>query len=85
MKTRLAGLLAVTSVALLAQAGCATNEQWQQWRSHNTHFASGQHAAFSFRNQGERAEQVRPTDPPKSVEQTWWGRKLPMAAGQGGN
>ena len=22
-------------------AGCATSEQWAEWRSHNTHFASG--------------------------------------------
>jgi hypothetical protein len=35
-------MLALTSLGLLAQAACATPEQWQTWRSHNTHFASGQ-------------------------------------------
>lgn len=87
MKRTRAGLLAATSLALLVllvQAGCATPEQWQTWRSHNTHFASGQHAAFSVRNPGTEAERVRRTDPEKALAQDWWGRPLPMAPGQGG-
>lgn len=84
MKTRRAGLLAVASLALLVQAGCATPEQWQTWRSHSTHFASGQHAAFSVRNQGTEAERVTRTDPDAALDQGWWGRQLPIASGQGG-
>jgi hypothetical protein len=80
MKRIAAGLLALASFAVLA--GCATPEQWQTWKSHNTHFASGQHMAFSFRNQGPQADEVRPTDPPKSQTESWWGRQLPMAPGQ---
>lgn len=83
MKTIPAGLLALASFALLAQAGCATPEQWNTWRSHDTHFASGQHASFSFRNQGPQAEQVRPTDPAKAQAENWWGRRLSMAPGSG--
>jgi hypothetical protein len=84
MKRLTAGWLALTVLAVLGQTGCATREQWQTWKSHNTHFASGQHMGFSLRNQGAQAEQVRPTDPTKAQQESWWGRKLPMAPGQGG-
>jgi len=84
MKIRRTGFLAVTSFALLAQTGCATPEQWAAWRDHSTHFASGQHAAFSFRNQGTEAEHVRSTDPEKARSETWWGRQLPVSADRSG-
>lgn len=83
MKSTYAVLLALISFALLAQAGCATGEQWAAWRQHDTHFASGQHAVFSLRNQGAEAEQVRPTDPEKARVETWWGRQLPVASRRG--
>jgi hypothetical protein len=72
-------LIAAISVALLASAGCASREQWQSWRSHGSHFASGQHAAFSIRNPGEKAERVKSTDPSNASTQSWWGRTLPTA------
>jgi hypothetical protein len=81
MKNMSAGLLALAAFVLLA--GCATPEQWQTWRSHSSHFASGQHAAFSFRNQGEQAESVKVTDPVKARDESWFGRQLPLAPGQG--
>jgi hypothetical protein len=84
MKTTHAGLPALTSLALLTQAGCATPEQWAAWRQHSTHFASGQHAVFSFRNQGTEAEHVRRTDPETARAETWWGRELPVAPDRGG-
>jgi len=34
----------------MAVAGCATSTEWQEWRDHTTHFASGQHGVFSLRN-----------------------------------
>ena len=34
----------------VAAAGCATSTEWQEWRDHTTHFASGQHGVFSLRN-----------------------------------
>jgi hypothetical protein len=85
MKTMRVGVLALTSLALLAQTGCATREQWAEWRSHSSHFASGQHATFSFWNQGEQAERVRATDPEKARGESWWGRELPVSAAKGGS
>lgn len=83
MKTLHTGVLALAGAALLASTGCATHEQWQTWRSHSTHFASGQHATFSLRNQGTEAREVRVTDPEKARDEHWWGRKLPMPQGGG--
>jgi hypothetical protein len=79
MKTLHAGALALAASSLLALTGCASNEQWTAWRSHSSHFASGQHAAFSFRNRGEEARAVQATDPQKAREESWWGRPLPLA------
>jgi hypothetical protein len=84
MKTLHAGVLALAGSALLALTGCASNEQWTAWKSHSTHFASGEHAAFSIRNPGEEAKAVQATDPAKAREESWWGRPLPMREG-GGN
>jgi hypothetical protein len=84
MKTITVGLLALSSLALLA-AGCATGEQWKEWKAHNTHFASGQHASFSFRNQGAEAQRVRATDPAKAQNEAWWGRQLPVRESGGGS
>ena len=35
---------------VLLTAACATSEEWSEWRSHTTHFASGTHGFFSLRN-----------------------------------
>jgi hypothetical protein len=83
MKTRPRTLLLLTAFALLAPAGCATSEQWAAWRSHSSHFASGQHAVFSFRNQGSEAERVRATDVDRAQDESWWGRQLPVARMEG--
>jgi hypothetical protein len=84
MKTRWVGSLAAASLTLLALAGCATPTQWDTWRSHSSHFASGQHLLFSLRNPGAEAERVRPTDPTNAAAQDWWGRTLPLATAQEG-
>jgi hypothetical protein len=82
MNARFVTLLGLVSFAIVAQTGCATPEQWATWRSHSSHFASGQHASFSVKNPGPEAEQVRPTDVAKSREQAWWGRQIPVASSQ---
>jgi hypothetical protein len=75
-------MITVTGIALLGLTGCATSRQWAEWRSHSSHFASGQHASFSFRNQGAEAERVRTGDLQTAHSESWWGRQLPVAAQQ---
>lgn len=84
MKTRPRMLALVAAVALLAPAGCATSEQWNAWKSHSSHFASGRHALFSFRNQGAEAERLRTGDMDKARHESWWGRQLPVASARPG-
>ena len=48
------GMLGATLVS-----GCATQEQWADWRGHSSHFASGQHMAFSMRHTEGSVPRVR--------------------------
>lgn len=58
--------------AVVVGSGCATSEQWKEWRSHSSHFASGEHLTFSARNQGSTAR-VRRRDQRLAAAQSWWG------------
>lgn len=64
-------------LVLLAAGGlqaCATNEQWSEWHKHSSHFASGDHLFFSFRNRGEKpVPKVYKSDMEKARTQQWWG------------
>lgn len=67
--------------ALLGMAGCATGEEWQTWKSHPTHFASGEHMGFSMRNRGDAAKaRVTRQDIASARDEGWWGR--PITVGQ---
>jgi hypothetical protein len=59
-------------LALVASGGCASSEQWKEWRSHSSHFASGDHMSFSLRNQGKNPK-VRAGDTRMASAQSWWG------------
>jgi hypothetical protein len=59
-------------LALAAVSGCASSEQWNEWKSHSSHFASGDHMAFSMRNQGTTPK-VRAADTRMASAQSWWG------------
>lgn len=65
-----------TTTILLAVAigasACATSEQWKEWRSHPTHFATDQHMMFSLKNQG-KTPRVRRSDETAAANQSWWG------------
>ncbi len=44
---------ALVLAVLVVIGGCASSEQWSDWRSHSTHFASDRHMGFSMRNNME--------------------------------
>jgi hypothetical protein len=73
-----AGLAAM----LLLAAGCATSEQWRDWRSHSTHFASGQHMGFSLRNTEGSPPRVRRSDVEASRAESWWGKAITVSPDQ---
>ena len=59
-------------LAALAVGACASSEQWREWRSHKSHFASGDHMAFSLKNQGKDPK-VRAGDTKVAATESWWG------------
>jgi len=67
--------VAVAAV-VIGVSGCATGEEWATWKDHPTHFASGDHASFSFRNRGDKNAHVTRTDISKARDEGWWGRPI---------
>ena len=73
----------VGAIGLLgAVSSCATREQWADWRGHSSHFASGQHMAFSMRNTEGAAPRVRRSDVEASRVENWWGRVITVSPDQ---
>jgi hypothetical protein len=82
MRTAASGSLMVLGVALLLGA-CATSEEWAEWRSHTTHFASGQHATFSLRNNNDGSNpRVSRADVDAARTETWWGKAITVSPEQ---
>ncbi|HEY7038772.1 MAG TPA: hypothetical protein VID28_07980 [Methylomirabilota bacterium] len=76
MRTAASGSLMVFGVALLLGA-CASSEEWAEWRAHTTHFASGQHATFSLRNNNDGSNpRVSRADVDAARTETWWGKAI---------
>jgi hypothetical protein len=76
MRTLAGHGLTLLGVALVVGA-CASSEQWAEWRSHTTHFASGQHATFSLRNNEDGSNpRVTRADVEAARTETWWGRAI---------
>jgi len=61
--------------ALLLFAGCASSDEWQTWKEHPTHFASGDHLRFSTRNREGNARVTR-QDIAQARDQGWWGKPV---------
>jgi hypothetical protein len=57
----------------LGLGACAAREEWAEWRSHSSHFASGDHMRFSVKNQGKTPRVTR-QDQRAAGAQSWWGK-----------
>lgn len=79
-------LAATTLVALAAAAtlsGCATSEEWAEWKSHSTHFASDRHMGFSVRNNKDGSNlRVTRADMDTAPRENWWGKVLTVSPNQ---
>ena len=63
----------VIGVTVLVSS-CASRDDWTMWRSHSTHFASGEHGFFSMRNNKDGSNpKVYRSDIEDSRQQNWWG------------
>lgn len=65
-----------------AAGGCATSEEWAEWRAHSSHFASGQHATFSLRNREGTAPRVARADIDAARSENWWGKAITVSPDQ---
>ena len=81
MRTRITQALLLGGV-LLAASACATSEEWAEWAKHPTHFASGGHAMFSFRNTEGSAPQVTRSEIERARAEQWWGKVITVSAEQ---
>ena len=73
MRARMIGAALVVGVASLS-AGCASREDWNMWLSHSSHFASGDHASFSMKNNKDGSNpKVSRSDIEAARNQNWWG------------
>ena len=57
-------------------AGCASGEEWREWRAHSAHFASGDHMAFSLRNRDGAGAGVSRADLSRASAESWWGKAV---------
>ena len=78
---RLRVSIALLSLAgVVAGAGCSSQD-WKEWKSHPSHFASGDHMAFSLKNQGT-TPRVSSADTREAAAQSWWGSPVVVRADQ---
>ena len=68
--------------ALLVVTGCATGEEWQTWKDHPSHFASGDHLFFSTRNREGSPPSVKRKDITLAREDGWWGKPIAVSQEQ---
>ncbi len=68
--------------AVLMLGGCATGEEWQTWKEHPTHYASGDHGFFSLRNGDGKSAKVTRDDIALARDQGWWGKPITVSQEQ---
>jgi hypothetical protein len=68
---------------LMLCSACATSEEWSEWKSHTTHFASGEHGMFSLRNNKDGSNpRVSRADIDAARAENWWGKAITVSPEQ---
>ena len=79
MRHRLLLTLLLGSVVL--SAGCAaTHREWEVWRAHPTHYATGNHMSYSMGSMVGVAPRVTLEMMDQARSEGWWGRNTPFVA-----
>ena len=81
MRNRIVSSALVLGIAVMG-FGCATSEEWAEWRSHNSHFASDKHMGFSARNREGSAPRVARSDIDAARSENWWGKAITVSSDQ---
>lgn len=81
MRMWIAGALLLGSATIFS-TGCATSEEWAEWRGHSTHFASGDHGFFSLRNREGMPARVSRKNLEQARAEQWWGKVVMVSREQ---
>jgi hypothetical protein len=81
MRRQIVSTALVLGFAVIA-AGCATSEEWAEWRAHNSHFASDKHMGFSVKNREGTAPRVARSDIDAARSENWWGKAITVSSDQ---
>jgi len=72
--------LLLLAAVMFSMSGCASKEQWNEWASHPTHYASGNHREFSQRTGGDIDPRIiTEADQANASKEGWWGDLVPLA------
>ena len=81
MRKRVLAAMLLTGVVMTAGA-CATSEEWAEWKSHSSHFATGDHLFFSARNTEGTPPRVTRRDLELARTEAWWGKTITVSPEQ---
>jgi hypothetical protein len=72
-------LLPLLLGSVIVSTGCAaTHREWEVWRAHQTHYATGNHMTYSMGNVFGRPPRVTPEMMDQARSEGWWGRNTPL-------
>jgi hypothetical protein len=72
--------LLLLAAVMFSMSGCASKDQWNNWASHPSHYASGNHWEFSQRTGGDvDPKMISAADQEVAVKEGWWGDLVPLA------
>jgi hypothetical protein len=81
MRSWIVRALLLGGIAIVASA-CASSDEWSEWLKHPSHFATGDHLRFSFRNTEGSAPRVTRRDIDEAGAQEWWGKVITVSPEQ---
>lgn len=75
-------LVLAATISGVVLGGCATGDEWKTWKSHRSHFASGEHLIFSVQNTVGDSPRVARRDIVRAGDEGWWGEPIAVAQEQ---
>ena len=72
--------LLLLAAVMFSMSGCVSKNQWNNWASHPSHYASVNHWEFSQRTGGDiDPKMISAADQDTAVKEGWWGDLVPLA------
>ncbi len=81
MRSWIVRVLLLGGITIVASA-CASSDEWSEWLKHPSHYATGDHLMFSFRNTEGSAPRVTRSDIDAARSDQWWGKVITVSPEQ---